>query len=289
MASADERQRVTAAGVAAAAAEARSHGLRVDDPVVLHDLFSLRVHLRPAPVVARVPTWATRLVPSRVDRLGEEVAATRHLVARGAPVVPPSDELPPGPHERDGFAMTFWTYAPPDLDHPATADDCAAMLPDLHAALADYAGPVSDLARDVIDLPSLLAAVDKTHHRLAPDDLALLRRAAEHAQLPPGPTTVLHGDAHAGNLLRSGGELQWIDLEDVSIGPPEWDMATMHDEAAVRAHLDPDPERLAACTLLRDLQVALCLTGLDDVFGDTDNWAEALRWFVDGIRRRTPP
>ena len=41
--------------------------------------------------------------------------------------------------------------------------------------------------------------------------------------------------------------------------------------------------------LLRDLQVALCLTGLDDVFGDTDNWAEALRWFVDGIRRRTPP
>ena len=82
MAAADERQRVTAAGVAAAAAEARSHGLRVDDPVVLHDLFSLRVHLRPAPVVARVPTWATRLVPSRVDRLGEEVAATRHLVAR---------------------------------------------------------------------------------------------------------------------------------------------------------------------------------------------------------------
>jgi hypothetical protein len=74
VAAADERQRVAAAGVAAAAAEARSHGLRVDDPLVLHDLFSLRVHLRPAPVVARVPTWATRLVPSRVDRLGEEVA-----------------------------------------------------------------------------------------------------------------------------------------------------------------------------------------------------------------------
>ena len=61
-------------------------------------------------------------------------------------------------------------------------------------------------------------------------------------------------------------------------------MATMHDEAAVRAHLDPDPERLAACTLLRDLQVALCLAGLDDVFGDTDGWAEGLRWCLDAVR-----
>jgi len=34
--------------------------------------------------------------------------------------------------------------------------------------------------------------------------------------------------------------------------------------------------------------VALCLTGLVDVSADTENWAEALRWFVDGIRRRTP-
>ena len=196
--------------------------------------------------------------------------------------------MPPGPHERDGFVTTFWTYAPPDPDRPATADDCAAMLPDLHAALADYDGPVSDLLPDVIDLPSLLAAVDKATHRLTPDDLVLLRRAAELAALPAGPTTVLHGDAHPGNILRSGGELLWIDLEDVAIGPPEWDMATMHDEAAVRARLAPDPERLAACQLLRDLQVALCLTGLDDVFGDTDNWAEALRWFVDGIRQRVP-
>ena len=188
--------------------------------------------------------------------------------------------MPQGPHERDGFVMTFWTYAPPDPDRPATADDCAAMLPDLHAALADHDGPVSYLSR-------LLAAVDNAAHRLSPDDLALLHRAAELAELPAGPTTVLHGDAHPGNILRSGGELLRIDLEDVAIGPPEWDMATMHDEAAVLARLAPDPARLAACTLLRDLQVALCLTGLDDIFGDTDNWADALRWFIDGIRRRT--
>ena len=42
------------------------------------------------------------------------------------------------------------------------------------------------------------------------------------------------------------------------------------------------------CGPRRSWRGALCLTGLDDVFGDTDDWAEALRWFVDGIRRRTP-
>jgi hypothetical protein len=61
-------------------------------------------------------------------------------------------------------------------------------------------------------------------------------------------------------------------------------MATMHDEELALARLSPDPARLAACQLLRDLQVALCLAGLDDVFGDTDGWAEGLRWCLDAVR-----
>ncbi len=42
----------TAAAVSAAVAVAREHGVRVAEPVLLHDSFNLRVHLRPAPVVA---------------------------------------------------------------------------------------------------------------------------------------------------------------------------------------------------------------------------------------------
>jgi hypothetical protein len=42
--------------VAAAAALARDNGLRVEEPTVLNDLFSLMVYLRPVPVVARVAT-----------------------------------------------------------------------------------------------------------------------------------------------------------------------------------------------------------------------------------------
>jgi hypothetical protein len=56
---AESRERTTRRAVAAAVA--REHGLPVEDQVVLHDLFSVRVHLPPAPVVARVPTAITRL------------------------------------------------------------------------------------------------------------------------------------------------------------------------------------------------------------------------------------
>jgi hypothetical protein len=56
---AESRERTTRRAVAAAAA--REHRLPVEDPVVLHDLFSVRVHLQLAPVVARVPTAITRL------------------------------------------------------------------------------------------------------------------------------------------------------------------------------------------------------------------------------------
>ena len=58
---AESRERTTRRAVAAAAAVAREHRLQVEDPVVLHDLFSVRVHLQLAPVVARVPTAITRL------------------------------------------------------------------------------------------------------------------------------------------------------------------------------------------------------------------------------------
>jgi hypothetical protein len=47
------REERTRRGVTAAVALARAPGLRVDDPRVLNDLFSLMVHLRPTPVVAQ--------------------------------------------------------------------------------------------------------------------------------------------------------------------------------------------------------------------------------------------
>ena len=52
---ANRTRRATKAAVDAA----RELGLRVDHPEVLHDLFSVVVHLAPEPVVARIPVVLT--------------------------------------------------------------------------------------------------------------------------------------------------------------------------------------------------------------------------------------
>ncbi len=266
--------------VAAAVALARENGLHVGEPVVLNDLFSLMVHLRPAPVVARVATRMPRMRAPIVEWLGLEIAVTTFLSERDAPVVAPSRELPAGPHERDGFAISFWTYVEPDPDRTPTAADCSAMLPDLHAALRSYPGELPALCAN--DIPRGLEVLDQGATGLSGADVDLLRTSAERLrslwEAPGGDAQPLHGDAHPGNLIATrDGDLLWIDFEDVCLGPVEWDLATIMDPGAVATHHRPDPEVLARCTELRALQVALCLVAFRDDFGDVEGWDEGIR------------
>ena len=133
--------------VNAAVAHARKNGLRVEEPTVLNDLFSLMVHLKPAPVVARVATCMPRLRTPIEDWLEREIAVTEYLLDQGAPVVAPSRELPPGPHERDRYWMSFWTHVLPDPERTPTNDDCSAMLVDLHTTLGAIPGRAADALR----------------------------------------------------------------------------------------------------------------------------------------------
>jgi hypothetical protein len=266
--------------VAIAVALARENGLRVEEPPVLNDLFSLMVHLRPAPVVARVATSMPKLRRPISAWLEREIAVTTYLSEKGAPVVAPSRKLPPGPHERDGFWISFWTYVKPDPHRTPTTDDCSALLPDLHAALRSYPGDLPILGAD--DIPRGLELLEKTGDVLGKADANLLRAAAERLrplwEAPGGEVQPLHGDVHPGNLIstRDGG-LVWIDFEDVCLGSIEWDLATIMDLGAVAEHHRPDPEVLARCTELRALQVALCLIAFHDDFGDIKGRDEGIR------------
>lgn len=210
--------------VAAAVGLAHEKGIRVDEPFVLADLFSLMVHLRPAPVVARVVTCMPRLRTPIEDWLEREIAVTGYLSDQGAPVVAPSRELPPGPDERDGYWMSFWTHDLPDPERTPTNDDCSAMLVDLHTTLAAYPGELPMLCAD--DVPRGLEVSDRSANFLDESGADLLRASAERLrpiwEAPHGEVRPLHGDVHPGNLIAArGGEMMWIDFEDVCLGPPE--------------------------------------------------------------------
>jgi aminoglycoside phosphotransferase (APT) family kinase protein len=126
--------------------------------------------------------------------------------------------------------------------------------------------------------------VDLAGDLLGAAGLARLRASAERMapflEAPGGEVQPVHGDAHPGNLVATREGLVWIDFEEVCRGPVEWDLATMMDADAVAAHHRPDPEVLARCSELRTLQVALCLIGLRDVFGDLQGWDEGIRDLV---------
>ena len=61
------------------------------------------------------------------------------------------------------------------------------------------------------------------------------------------PAQALHGDASIGNLLRTdSGGLVWNDLEDVCVGPVQWDIAGLVASARARGHGEKFVEELLA-------------------------------------------
>ena len=130
---------MTEHAIDAAAAAARDLGLTVADPTVLYDAFSVVVHLKPSPVVARVPMNLPDYlmdVEVAAHRQQRELDVAAWLVSHGHPVVAPSPLVPLEPVERDGFSMTFWQYVEQsgEVDYLASTTRAAQ----LHAILADY-------------------------------------------------------------------------------------------------------------------------------------------------------
>jgi hypothetical protein len=252
-----------ARAVGAAVAAARAHGLTTVDPVLLNDGANAVVHLRPAPVVARVATTTALLRPAVGRPFAREVALATALTAVDAAVVPPSDLLPPGPHEHDGLVLSFWRHLAV-VPRPPSAAEAGTALGELHAALAGlpplWAGSALDTPLDD------LAVFAERGSELGADAAQVEATAELTARLRPllvGPAMTLHGDTHPGNLLRTAGGLVWADLEDSCRGPRGWDLACLRTTTRLdgRAAIDalPEPmseEELAPFVWLRRLHVA---------------------------------
>ena len=90
-------QTIQDAAVRAAVAVAARHGITATEPAVLADGANIVVHLRPAPVVAKVAASTPAVRRPVGDWLQRELDVSAFLAADGAPVVPPSPNSPPPP------------------------------------------------------------------------------------------------------------------------------------------------------------------------------------------------
>ncbi len=81
--SGDRFAEMTHAGLAAAVTVAHAQGLPADDPEVLSSRGNVLVHLRPAPVVARVATLTAWTRSEPFQWLAREVAVAGYAAANG--------------------------------------------------------------------------------------------------------------------------------------------------------------------------------------------------------------
>ena len=239
---------------------AARYGVVSTAPVVLRDGSNVLVHLAPAPVVARVASLTAEVRPDVRATLAKDVALAAYLTGRGAHVVAPSGELPPGPHTWRGATVTFWTYVEHDRDHVWRPDRMGPLLAELHAELRAYPGELPGVPP--LDVPAM-ADYLRAAGLLGAAELADLTADAERVTAEIAATgdepVPLHGDAHPGNLMHTVNGPVWTDFEDAWRGPIGWDLACLArtgrlDGWAAVAGYPNAPSRLEPYVAARRLQ-----------------------------------
>jgi hypothetical protein len=235
----------------AAAAIAARFGVVASNPVTLADSNNVVVWLAPSPVVAKVGTGHHR-------RLRLELAAARHLVAEGVPVVAPSPELPQDVHHLAGFDLTFWAYQAPDPTEPEPGRLGVALLA-LHEALTTFSDPLP-CHDDELDQVGRILMDARCSPALQDADRSLLVAGLDRFRAELGAcdwdSRALHGSPHDSNVLVVDGAPLFIDFETVCRGPVEWDLAHVGPAAATAYPVGFHPQVRDLCQALASIKTA---------------------------------
>ena len=231
--------------VAAAMSIASSLDLTVDDAIVLHDSNRHTLRLLPCNVLARVAP-----VAHQVARF--EIELAQRLAESESPVAALEPRVEPRVHERNGFAVTLWTYYEPATPRELSPADYANALERLHAGMRKINVPTPHFTDRVESAQRLVASRDRTpalddaDRELLGDTLGSLRRVIGERG---GAEQLLHGEPHPGNVLTTKNGLLFIDLETCCRGPVEFDLAHAPDE--VSGHYPRlDHDLLRECRIL---------------------------------------
>ena len=215
--------------VAAACAVASERGVRCERARVLHSASNVLVHLRPAPVVARVMTGTAALHADPRRWLDREVSVLSFLAPSGV-AVRPSSLIAPGPYHQGGLWLTCWEWVGDHkrggLEHGP--DRLGRSLRDLHVSLSGFAGELGgplDVQREIERLQRQLRPTEALSRQAIDRLRTRLLALSAPVFAAPLPVQALHGDVSLGNILSTSERLVWNDFEDTFRGPVQWDLA----------------------------------------------------------------
>ncbi len=250
--------------LAATTSDASELGLSVEDASVIQNANRLAVRLVPCDVLARVAAAVRR----NHEAAAFEVEMARRLEEVDCPVAVLEPRVEPLVHLRDGFAITYWKYYEPLPAADTALAEYAQALQRLHAGMRQLDAPAphftdrveeaQTIVRDRSQSPELIDA----DRELLTDSLRSLRRAVVDRG---ADEQLLHGEPHAGNLLRTTSGMRFIDFETCCYGPVEFDIAHAPDEVGDHDAL-ADPLLLRDCRILVLAMVAAWRADRDDDF-----------------------
>lgn len=256
--------------VAAAKATASELGLMVDHAVVLQNSNKLTLRLLPCDTLARVAPSADQVMHFEVELAGL-------LAETESPAAALEPRVPPRVYERDGFAITFWTYHASVTTGVAPVD-YARSLRRLHIGMRKVEIATPRFTDRVEEAERLLANRHLTPELADVDReflIGMLKNLTGTIVHRGAVEQLLHGEPHPGNVLSTGFGPLFIDLETCCRGPVEFDLAHVPD-AVIEHYPDIDQTLLSACRALVLVMVAAWRWDAGDQFPDGRRWAEQL-------------
>jgi len=220
-------------------------GLSVVDAVVIHNSNKLALRLLPCDVFARV-------APAGQEVASLEVELARTLTSNGCPIASLEPRVGGQVYERDGFAITFWTYYPPATLGEISPAAYADALQRLHAGMRGVKTATPHFTDRVSEAEQLVASSELTPNLEDADrDLlsTTLLDARRVVETSSAAEQLLHGEPHPGNVLSTASGPVFIDLETCCRGPVEFDLAHVPDDVAAR-YPNADNDLLRECRRL---------------------------------------
>jgi len=202
----------------------------------------------------------------------------RRLAETHSPVAALDPRAEPRVYERDGFAVTLWTYYQPVTPREVPPADYATALERLHTGLRQLDVRTPHFTDRVEEAQRLVDSSNLTPD-LADADRGLLittLRSRRQAIIDRGAAEqLLHGEPHPGNVLSTKSGPLFIDFETCCRGPVEFDLAHVPENVSAR-YAAADEDLLIECRGLVLAMVAAWRWDLGDQFPDRQRAARAL-------------